>query len=197
MACKRCVVDVKNQSDPSQYSRSSSASGPNSICVIHVLKCSSTQLPEKTVEKKRLFLGIGYMMAMGICGIVLTAIGSTLDSIASDCGTTSTAIGTVFVARGIGAVIGAISSAKLYAPPTKGNSIMSFTLGFLIVLMMYIPFITNLVILHLVFAGLGFCTAVTDTGCQVRRPAAFSRLLGTFGRICAAHFACSCALPRL
>merc|ERR1719453_319140 len=78
-------------------------------------------------------------MAMGICGIVLTAIGSTLDSIASDCGTTSTAIGTVFVARGIGAVIGAISSAKLYAPPTKGNSIMSFTLGFLIVLMMYIP----------------------------------------------------------
>ena len=39
----------------------------------------------------------------------------------------------------------------------------------LILLMMYIPFITNVIILHVVFAGLGFCTAVTDTGCQVRK----------------------------
>ena len=108
-------------------------------------------------------------MAMGICGVVLTAIGSTLDAIAKDCGTTSTEIGTVFVARGAGAVLGAISSARLYAPPNKGNKVMSTTLFMLILLMMYIPFITNVIILHVVFAGLGFCTAVTDTGCQVRK----------------------------
>ena len=127
----------------------------------------SEQLPEKEIERRRWYLGVGYMMAMGICGVVLTAIGSTLDAIAKNCGTTSTDIGTVFVARGCGAILGAISSAKLYQAPNNGNSVMSVTLGILVILMMHIPFITNLVVLHMVFFGLGFCTAVTDTGCQV------------------------------
>ena len=76
------------------------------------------------MDKIRVFLGTAYMMAMGVCGVVLTAIGSTLDQIAIDCNTTSTAIGTVFLARGAGAILGAVMSAKFYAPPTKGNNIM-------------------------------------------------------------------------
>jgi len=103
-------------------------------------------------------------MAMGVCGVVLTAIGSTLDQIAINCGTTSTAIGTVFLARGAGAILGAVLSAKIYAPPTKGNMVMMYTMVALTVLLMYIPFIDNVAVLHFVFAGLGFCTAVTDTG---------------------------------
>lgn len=35
-------------------------------------------------------LGTAYMLAMGVCGIVLVALGSTLDDLASNCGTTST-----------------------------------------------------------------------------------------------------------
>mmetsp|Transcript_31029 Transcript_31029/g.82271 ORF Transcript_31029/g.82271 Transcript_31029/m.82271 type:complete len:461 (+) Transcript_31029:99-1481(+) len=119
------------------------------------------------VDKIRGFLGTAYMMAMGVCGVVLTAIGSTLDQIAVNCGTTSTAIGTVFLARGAGAIIGAVLSAKIYAPPTKGNMVMMYTMVALTVLLMYIPFIDNVAVLHFVFAGLGFCTAVTDTGCQI------------------------------
>lgn len=106
-------------------------------------------------------------MAMGVCGVVLTAIGSTLDEIATNCGTTSTAVGTVFIARGAGAVAGALVSAKLYAPPTKGNTVMMSTMFVLTGLLMYIPFLTSVVALHIVFCGLGFCTAVTDTGCQI------------------------------
>lgn len=119
------------------------------------------------VDKIRTYLGTAYMMAMGVCGVVLTAIGSTLDQIAIDCNTTSTAIGTVFLARGAGAIFGAVLSAKIYAPPSRGNYIMMYTMAALTVLLMYIPFIDSVVILHLVFAGLGFCTAVTDTGCQI------------------------------
>lgn len=37
-------------------------------------------------------LGAGYMFAMGVCGIVLVALGSTLDDLADNCGTTSIAV---------------------------------------------------------------------------------------------------------
>ena len=107
------------------------------------------------------------MMAMSVCGIVLTAIGSTLDSIAENCGTTATSVGSVFVARGIGAIVGAFASAKIYAPPTKGNNVMIGTMAILTGLLLYLPFVTDIYSLHAVFAGLGFCTAVTDTGCQI------------------------------
>lgn len=37
-------------------------------------------------------LGTGYMFAMGVCGIVLVALGSTLDDLATNCSTTSTEV---------------------------------------------------------------------------------------------------------
>lgn len=37
-------------------------------------------------------LGTGYMLAMGVCGIVLVALGSTLDDLAENAGTTSIAV---------------------------------------------------------------------------------------------------------
>ena len=107
------------------------------------------------------------MMAMGVCGVVLTAIGSILDTVAKHCGTESTKVGTVFIARGVGAIAGAVLSAKLYSPPRKGNNVLCVTIILLIGLMMYLPFVTNIVVLHVVFTGLGFSTAVTDTGCQI------------------------------
>ena len=50
----------------------------------------------------RILLGIAYMTSMGVCGIVLTAIGATLDQLATNCGTTALAVSTVFLARGAG-----------------------------------------------------------------------------------------------
>lgn len=37
-------------------------------------------------------LGTGYMFAMAVCGIVLVALGSTLDDLAANCGTTATEV---------------------------------------------------------------------------------------------------------
>lgn len=42
-------------------------------------------------------LGTGYMLAMGVCGIVLVALGSTLDDLAENCGTTSIAVSWLLV----------------------------------------------------------------------------------------------------
>lgn len=44
-------------------------------------------------------LGTAYMLAMGVCGIVLVALGSTLDDLASNCGTTSTEVGHLLAAE--------------------------------------------------------------------------------------------------
>ena len=103
---------------------------------------------EQKVQWQRKILGIGYMMAMGVCGIVLVAIGSNLSSLARNCGTTATHLGTVFIARGVGAVAGAIASAIIYKH-LAGNLIMSVALFFLAGLVMILPVISDVFTLHL------------------------------------------------
>lgn len=105
----------------------------------------------------RIVMGIGYMLAMGVCGVVLVAIGSTLDDLAAKCGYLSTEVGTVFIARGIGAVVGAISSAKLYMW-VQGNHVMSVSLGIITILICALPFNTSYLGLHFYFLLLGLGT---------------------------------------
>lgn len=53
---------------------------------------SETAAVEDVRKHYKYALGTGYMFAMGVCGIVLVALGSTLDDLAEDCGTTSTEV---------------------------------------------------------------------------------------------------------
>jgi hypothetical protein len=121
----------------------------------------------KTRESRRRWtLGICYLLAMGVCGIVLVALGSTLTHLAENCGTTATYVGAVFVTRGGGAIFGAISSAKLYEV-FEGNKVITTTLIILAGVLVYMPFVNQVWELHCCFGLLGVCTAVTDTGCQI------------------------------
>lgn len=72
----------------------------------------------------------------------------------------------MFIARGVGAVLGAVVSSKLYLW-IRGNTVMSATLLLLTAVLMYMPFITSVISLHSAFFVLGLCTAITDTGCQI------------------------------
>eukprot|EP00752_Nemacystus_decipiens_P010278 g9159.t1 len=128
---------------------------------------SSTAAAEEDVRKHYKYaLGTGYMFAMGVCGIVLVALGSTLDDLAENCDTTATDVGSVFIARGVGAVLGAVVSSKLYLW-MRGNTVMSIILLLLTSVLVYMPFITSVYVLHAAFFVLGLCTAITDTGCQI------------------------------
>ena len=133
-----------------------------------LLPKSSTE-GEKTrdVQHLRLWWGLCYANAMGVCGIVLVALGSTLASLAADCGTTATKVGTVFIARGIGAITGALSSARLYSPPRPGNLVMVFVLFALAGVLLYMPFVKDVYVLHVTWFLMGLCTATLDTGCQI------------------------------
>lgn len=54
-------------------------------------KQAASATPEEDVRKHYKYaLGTGYMFAMGVCGIVLVALGSTLDDLADNCDTTAT-----------------------------------------------------------------------------------------------------------
>lgn len=81
-------------------------------------------------------------------------------------GETATNIGTVFIARGCGAVFGAIFSAKLYKW-FQGNHVMGLCLLCITFLLCTLPFNKSYVLLHVYFLCLGLGTAVTDTGCQI------------------------------
>lgn len=72
----------------------------------------------------------------------------------------------MFIARGIGAVLGAVVSSKLYLW-MRGNNVMSVILLLLTAVLLYMPYITSVYILHGAFFVLGLCTAITDTGCQI------------------------------
>lgn len=75
-------------------------------------------------------------------------------------------VGSVFIARGIGAVLGAVVSSKLYLW-MRGNNVMSITLLVLTAVLLYMPKITTVATLLAAFFVLGLCTAITDTGCQI------------------------------
>lgn len=134
--------------------------------VQHAVEGSSTDQVVDGLPPNKYTMGVTYMLAMGVCGTVLVAIGSNLEDFAEACGTTSTDIGTVFIARGAGAIIGAIMSAKLYLW-YQGNFIMSFSLASITLLLLSLPFNNSVVLLHIIFFFLGIGTAITDTGCQI------------------------------
>jgi predicted MFS family arabinose efflux permease len=117
-------------------------------------------------SQDKLIASIGYMCAMGVCGIVLVALGSTLASLAEKVGKTATEVGTVFITRGLGAILGAIFSAKLYRW-FQGNHVMFVGLLCISILLTIMPFNTSNIALHILFLFLGVGTAVTDTGCQI------------------------------
>jgi len=74
-------------------------------------------------------------------------------------------IGSVFLMRGIGAILGAMLSAKLYVLP-KGN-VMG--MGFLLVVLTFLllSYNASYYALHLHFLLVGVATGVTDTGYQI------------------------------
>lgn len=116
--------------------------------------------------RQKHFMGAVYMGAMGVCGLVLVALGATLTYLANMVSKESTALGTVFLARGIGAVSGAISSAKLYKW-FSGNFVMAAGLCLITAIMIALIYNTSVVMLHVYFGGLGIATAVVDTGVQI------------------------------
>jgi len=126
-----------------------------------------TPAPPTGPSRKRVLLAVSYLAGMGLCGVVLAALGSSLNGLAINCGTTSIEVGSVFVARGAGAVTGTLCSANLYRN-FNGKIVMGAALVFFAVALVLAPSVTSVRMLHILFGAFGVCTALLDTGCQIQ-----------------------------
>ncbi|KAH8057082.1 hypothetical protein JL721_9820 [Aureococcus anophagefferens] len=107
---------------------------------------------------------------MGLCGVVLVALGSTLSTIAGRCGTTATDAGTVFLARGFGAVLGGALDVKLFeatAPLGRQRKVVVLAQLFLALVLGLMPGCTSVWVLHVLWGATGLGTATLDTGVQI------------------------------
>jgi fucose permease len=138
-------------------------------------------------------LSIAYMLSIGCCGIVLVAIGSTFEDLAHNVKRSTTELGTVFIARGCGSIIGTVSSSKLFCW-FSGNYVMSGSLSVIMLMLMAIPLSTNAIQLHVYFLFLGLGTSVTDTGCQLLTRKLHGKESGPWLGINATVFGLSAAL---
>ena len=98
--------------------------------------------------------------------MVLVVIGSTLEALAANVGHTTTEIGSIFLSRGVGSILGAISCSKLFYW-YNGNDVLTGALSVVSMVLLVLPFSTYVSELHIFFFILGAGTAITDTGCQL------------------------------
>lgn len=107
-----------------------------------------------------------YMSSIGVVGMVLVVIGSTLEELALGVQRNATEIGSVFLSRGVGAMLGAASCSKIFAL-YNGHDVLTAALASISLCLMVMPFSVWVGELHLFFFILGAGTAVVDTGCQL------------------------------
>ena len=106
------------------------------------------------------------MFAMGVCGFIIVALGTTLSEIAANVGYSAYDIGTVFVARGVGCITGTMVSPVLYAH-YNGKHMLSVTSTVTVAILYWMPYCTDYYLLHAAYFALGMITSVTETGSQL------------------------------
>ena len=89
-----------------------------------------------------------------VCGLVTVALGAALEDLASNVGCEPTAIGTIYVARGVGSVLGSVMSFYIFEYLNAVRAlIVNEMLTVLVSLSM--PFITHLWVLHMAYFMIG------------------------------------------
>lgn len=155
-----------NGASPSPKSKKLSSAAPSSASPLK----STNEIEESPASRYSTFvvccISIGYMFAMGICGFIIVALGTTLSGVAANVGYSAYDIGTVFVARGIGCIAGTVASSVLYAQ-FKGKHMLIATSCVTVAVLFWMPYCRDYYLLHMAYFLLGFITSVTETGSQL------------------------------
>lgn len=112
------------------------------------------------------FVSLGIVYTIIVCGLATVAIGALIQDLAANVGRTSTDIGTVYVARGVGGIIGSFMSFPLFEHYNAVRSLMILHVVTFIA-MMWLPVITDVVSLHIAYFVVGLVTAVIQAGSMV------------------------------
>jgi fucose permease len=114
-----------------------------------------------------LLQSIAYILTIGVSGLVLCAVGSNLSNIANNVGMRATLLGgRAFMWRGIGAILGSIASSSLYKV-FEGDIILLSGLLSISCILSIIPYSLSSLQVYFLFFGLGVCSSINDTGCNI------------------------------
>ena len=142
--------------------------------------------------------GACYACGMGVGGMVLVELSSTLSDVARSMGTTETALSGVFLARGAGALLGAAVSARvLFAGGRPGHRALAGTQLLLALFVAAAAFARAPVLLYAAWFCVGASAAALDTGCQIMTRKVRGALAGPWLGLNTVCFALAAALVPL
>lgn len=127
---------------------------------------SEKDVKDSSASLKYWLISLGIVYTIIVCGLATVAIGALIEDLAANVGKLSTEIGTVYVARGVGGISGSIVSFPLFELYNAVRSLIILHMVTLMV-MLWLPFITEEISLHIAYFLVGFVTAVIQAGAMV------------------------------
>lgn len=125
------------------------------------------QLPNENLEHHLLLISLAYLSTIGVSGLVLSAIGTNLEDIATRIGVHATDLGgQAFMVKGIGSILAAPVTVPLYEN-VNGDVLLFCGLLSIAIIILLLPFTQSSTQLYLYFFLLGFFAAMNDTGCNI------------------------------
>lgn len=109
------------------------------------------------------YISLSLVYCFIVCGLMTVALGATLEDLARNVGHEATDIGTIYVARGVGSVVGSILSFYVFE---HCNAVMALIVNdfAIAVVSLFMPFISNLWTLHVAYMLVGGITSILQAG---------------------------------
>ena len=143
---------------PDSPSRSDIGEGDN---LFFKFDCSIDE--RKRVKFDFWFINLGLLSCYVVCGLIIAALGSSIQDVAANVNRASTEIASVFVARGFGSIFGSFISAPIFSNCNAIKALM-LSYGVTIIVLLWIPYIFSLVELHVAYFLIGALTSVISSG---------------------------------
>lgn len=123
----------------------------------------ATVAPRELSRAGRLRIAAAYYATYVLLGLMLTAIGPSLDALQAQSGSSTGAIALLFTANAIGYIAGSLAAGPLYGRIT-GHRLLAAALLALAALTVTVPGLGSLALLIVVFALIGIPLGVIDVG---------------------------------
>eukprot|EP00603_Paraphysomonas_imperforata_P013902 CAMPEP_0114482834 /NCGR_PEP_ID=MMETSP0104-20121206/18511_1 /TAXON_ID=37642 ORGANISM="Paraphysomonas imperforata, Strain PA2" /NCGR_SAMPLE_ID=MMETSP0104 /ASSEMBLY_ACC=CAM_ASM_000202 /LENGTH=202 /DNA_ID=CAMNT_0001658681 /DNA_START=57 /DNA_END=664 /DNA_ORIENTATION=+ len=109
------------------------------------------------------FINLGLLSCYIVCGLIIAALGASIQDVAQNVNRKSTDIASIFVARGIGSIAGSFVSAPIF---TDFNAIKSLIISYAVTVsvLLWIPLISSLAQLHVAYFFIGALTSIISSG---------------------------------
>ena len=120
-------------------------------------------LPSRLPKGRKLRIAVAYFASYVVLGLMLTAIGPSLDALQAQSGSSTEAIALLFTANSLGYIGGSLLGGRLYAR-LPGNRVLPAALLVMAVLALTVPWLGSLGLLLLVFGLIGVPLGVIDVG---------------------------------